>query len=691
MERSKRQEIAVWAGAAWLLALCLLSYKLWYKVFLTTPWDIWLRAAWQAFFLAFPLLFQEPGIIWGLVLLLACEELGRSALTRLLPERPPLSLCAAFGLVLMALMGVMLGFAGLYKPVVLVVIVCVLLFASVLVNFFRMRVFSEKGPRYPLGPLETFLLAAVGAIVFITALNPTLFYDALYYHLPLPSQYLLSGSTAPLSWHWFSYYPSNAEVLLGEALAGGGVLSAQVFSAGAWLVGVLALRDLAVRFMSPRAGAYALFAGAFSLTFALSALLVTNDTLVLLFSASGLYCLLAAHERAIDGELAGMGGWLMCWAVLAGGCAGVKYTSWVTVAAFQGIIVLILCFRAGGVIRRAAPAFIVLMLVLCPWIIRNVIYAGNPVMPVPFFGFTGMPEDAWNAVRSDVHWMYWRSEGFKSLLSSPWSMVFSDWSTLAKEWGTARFIGPLLWMGAPLLLLFRRGPRAPVMVLVYGLCALLFSLVTAKMIRFAYPGLGAIAVMAGTGLFAWSELSRGCKLPRSIGFIAIVLAAALCMAMLMRSTANLTAGYRYPRADGDLEAYMGQRAGINSFQTSTIPLQIKANQKLPENARVLMVGETRFLYLNRPCKAPSFVNRSPLLDLLKNNSLSETSAILADQGITHVLVSMPELERLNRYGIMGLTPELQKEVDDFVGSKWCPVVLKDDNVGATLCRLEPPG
>lgn len=691
-DQSRSGRLVTWIGIAWVIALTVLSFKLWGVVIIHTRWLIWAKAAGEALFYLPGLFFKYPGIPWGIVVLFAAALLGRSLSARILPEPPTLPLCISAGSSVLALAACGLGSAGLYTPPLLVgmtLFICVAGLADLLIA-------RRRGHRiYPtvtrLATVEIVGLALAGTIVLITSVNPTLFYDALYYHLSLPQLYLFSGSTAPLSWHPFSYFPSNAEMLFGIALAGGNTVSAQVLLGGIWLCAMLMIRDLGVRFISPAVGGAVLLVSLCTLTFALSALLVTVDPLVLMLSMAGLFCLCAADRAVAEKDLAGMRSWLVLWAVMAGGAAGIKYTVWITCLGLQGIIAAWVCMKAGRPgLRQGAPALMLAFLVLMPWPLRNLIASGNPVMPVPIGSFfSGLPQQAWEVLKSDAHSVEWSMNNLAVNLASPWLMVFSDWETLVRKWGAARFVGPLIWMGAPLLLLFRNRPRINPIIWTYAIIATFISISSFHMIRFAYPGLGALAVLGGAGLCALREEARDKRAASIIFFLFIGAGVVLCLALLSRTTADITKGYRFSRLNGDLVRYMSDRARIDPREAGSSLFQLKANQVLSRDSVVLMVGEARSLYLDRLTIAPPFLSRNPLVDLLRHSSPGSVKKSLITWGVTHVLVSMPELDRMQQgYGLLGLTPELRERVNEFIHSQWCRPILENKAAGLVLCELE---
>lgn len=680
-------------GVLWLVGLSGLAVWTFGGVFAHTDWSDWATAAREAAFSLPRVFIRDPGGLFSLVMLAGATLIGRALLRRVLPEPPSPALAAAAGLSLMALAAFGLGAVRLFRPLALIGMTWAFLAAGMLdLMVSRRRRESLFVRACPFRPLEWAALFGFSGIVLITAVNPSLFYDALSYHLSLPRQYLIAGSIAPFPWHPFSYFPGSAEMLFGTALAGGGWLSAQLFSAGVWMLGILLIRELAVQARGPAAGPWAMLTALSILSFALSALFVTADPLVLLLVAAALFCLRSAFLTETGRDSRAFRGWLLGWAFFAGAGAGVKYTVWITGLGLQGLILLGLTRRLRRPeMKTALLALALALIVLLPWPLRDFWASGNPVQPVPAgFGQELLPPAAWQALKENAHQVTWTAQNFLPNLSAPWRMAFSKWDRLDTEWGAAAYLGPMIWMGAPLVLLFRRKERKlPASLWLFALLATALSLAQFRMTRFAYPGLAAFTVLAGIGLHDLWQAAKGRQVLRLAMMLALASALLLNAALFMRATANFTAGYRFPRLRADLPRYLADRVRIEPRVAQTAALQLEANRVLPAGAKVLLVGETRFFFLTRPAVAPSFLSPNPLLLLLGRSADPETAQALIKDGLTYLLISRPELQRLAQvYHLPGATPELAEKAWQFSHGPFCRPVAEDPAAQAVICELQ---
>ncbi|MFQ5491710.1 MAG: hypothetical protein ACE5GE_13410, partial [Phycisphaerae bacterium] len=89
-----------------------------------------------------------------------------------------------------------------------------------------------------------------------------------------------------------------------------------------------------------------------------------------------------------------------------------------------------------------------------------------------------------------------------------------------------------------------------------------------------------------------------------------------------------------------------------TFTTGSMPGQqylALVNQDLPPDARILLIGDARPFYIQRPVDYCVVFNRSPLTTALDDGaSPAELVAWLGRRGYTHVVVHWGEIQRLRR-------------------------------------------
>jgi hypothetical protein len=155
--------------------------------------------------------------------------------------------------------------------------------------------------------------------------------------------------------------------------------------------------------------------------------------------------------------------------------------------------------------------------------------------------------------------------------------------------------------------------------------------------RFAVPMAVPLAILAGRSFrYATSE--------GKFGVLAVLIAGMLYSGF---TTARLYAQHLYHegtklRLEG-ADTYFLQGIGGGHEHLSVI------NSELPADAHVLMIGDARAFYFQRPVDYTVVFNRSPFVEAVRASSgAHEIIAWLRDRGYTHVLVNWAEIHRLRR-------------------------------------------
>jgi hypothetical protein len=198
-------------------------------------------------------------------------------------------------------------------------------------------------------------------------------YDVLEYHLQLPREWLELGRIVPLGHNAFSYFPLAVEMhyLLAMQLEGGpwaGMYLAQLMHVAMIALTVIAIYG-AARGAAPKFPSILAALSAASVPWLLLlAPVAYNEGGLLLFGTLAIAWLLHAQDRKA---------WL-----IAGVCAGFACGTKLTAVPQLLILVPLIAWPT----LRAKPinvaAYVVAgTLVFSPWLIRNLIWTGNPVFP----------------------------------------------------------------------------------------------------------------------------------------------------------------------------------------------------------------------------------------------------------------------------------------------------------------------
>jgi hypothetical protein len=242
-------------------------------------------------------------------------------------------------------------------------------------------------------PSLLFVLAVsfVVAAVLLLAAVPPVDRDALTHHLAVPKLYLKYGGMVEIPWIPFSYYPMNLDLIyllplyFGQDIAAKYIHFSFGLLTGAAIYGYLRQRT--------RSRAWALLGGLLFLSLPVIVKLsitVYVDLGLVFFSTASL--LLLMRWVGEDGRLRH----LVLAGTLCGLAMGTKYNGLLT-------FFLLACFVPVAYVRRTdsgkgaitaggrqpvrAIGFgvmftVVAMAVFSPWMIRNIVWTGNPVYPL---------------------------------------------------------------------------------------------------------------------------------------------------------------------------------------------------------------------------------------------------------------------------------------------------------------------
>ncbi|MEW4568851.1 hypothetical protein AB1L88_13380 [Tautonia sp. JC769] len=497
----------------------------------------------------------------------------------------------------------------------------------------------RKSPGRPNQPGRPFpialavLLAPVLTLMALGAMQPTIEYDALEYHLQGPKEAYEAGRIAFLPHNVYTSMPSAVEMLhlLGMlvlddwwlgALAGQ-LLIAAFAPATAALIAATAWRWASGRSAWVAALVYLTTPWVFRLaTFPFVEGPLCSYHAALVFVAAMAWTIPRQEEQARRSSAC----WLLV-GLLAGGAMACKYPGLVSAVVPFGLVAL-----ADGWRRRSwrLPVAFGLGVVVAvgPWLARNVADTGNPVYPLAYGVFGGSEWDA----ELDARWQGAhgpRPITAAAFLSSTLDVIGrSDWNS------------PLYALLVPLALL-RRSPKGLILALsayVLYLFATWF-LLTHRLDRFWLPLLPAAAVLAGIG----ADWTRSRPWPAWMAGV-IGLATATNLVFLTTPLCGPT------EWTSDLD-----RLRREAMEMAT-PSLARLDATLPDGSTTLVVGQAGVFSLRHEIRYNTVFNRERLAGIVAGRSPAEVLDELRRQGITHVYVDWSEVERHRKAGGYGFSP-----------------------------------
>jgi hypothetical protein len=518
---------------------------------------------------------------------------------------------------------------------------------------------------------------------------PPFFYDTLHYHYGLPSIFLRSGHTVPLPYVVESFFPLGVEMLYLVGMANGGYLGANLVNIVLLALCALGILCLADRLGARRTGFAALLLFTFSSTALYTVFLQKIDLGVTLFYFSYAYAFLLYLDAGADRRF------LFLSAALAGFSLGAKYTmlAFVPVVALAGFAER---FRAmwkkgetGEGVGKSTPAwhdflffFVACTAVYSIWPARNLAAVGNPVYPLltEIFRSPGWSPAQSEMLLADAHSLKAMLHSWRDVEVLLGSVTFFPRPSVT---GFGSSLGVAV-IGA-VMFLFRRKPAPPWAFLrnVSAACLAVWFL-TSWTSRFLLPALPLMALLTGK---IFDDLGR--KAGKTGGRIVIIGIVALSLAaqiFTLKEPPNIVKAWE---SSLSLPGRPGRAMALISHVVPTLAAARFVNTRLPENARLLLLGDTATYYYRRDFVAPSAFDVHPLQGIATpEKAPGEILRELRALGFTHLLVNWPEWRRLGETYYRALWPKEDRiAVERFLAM--LPVVYRDG--AADIYALEAPG
>ncbi|HUR33752.1 MAG TPA: hypothetical protein VM032_08140 [Vicinamibacterales bacterium] len=411
-------------------------------------------------------------------------------------ERVPFTM--ALGTVALGSMLLLASGLGVYRPAVLIAV----LVGSIVLRL-RALLHEARGvPRALARGLAaagatgadrvTLLLGCVAiGCAFVAALAPEVEYDALWYHLWLPAQWLAHGRLVDIVPEYVSLYPGGWELLNGAAMSLGGPIAAKLLHFACLLL-CAAAACLLAREVAPRVSMASVAVFCVCAPTMLWEASTAYVDLALAWYVTLATVALFRYWSTLDVR------WILVAGVMAGGGLGVKHLGLVALATQATLLLLAEVRSRRTAAAFAAPMFVAVALSLAlPWYARTYAASGNPVFPEMYAVFGARPAARWSEVSQEKLQLFQQRFGFgrgvAALASLPW-----DVTTHAERFGGT--FGSIFLVLVPFAV--QRGRRRP-LVLAAGVAAwgaVWASPLSSLQARFLIPVVPLLAVLAAIGL-----------------------------------------------------------------------------------------------------------------------------------------------------------------------------------------------
>ena len=484
------------------------------------------------------------------------------------------------------------------------------------------------------------------------ALIPETFYDALMYHLALPSQYLLHGGIRSTPSNSFSGIPALPQMLSGLALAiepwG---IAASILHSSLLLWCCTALVGLSRRLGRPKAGVLA------ALIFAATPVVIGESfrvsvglegALLQLCCLTGLLAV-AEEQAAVSMPAVVLAGCFLGFAMAT------KYPAWLLALAVIPLL-------AGGRLPtvEARRRFMIRLLacgaisaaLIAPWVMKNILYYANPLYPFfhERFAVPGAAMPDWSqigAITTDLRGLL-TPTGFRAYLTHPWIFLkpLEDLTLTT---------GPIYLALIPGLLLFPLERRGKLVALFAALAWIPLSLLT-PVTRFFIPHLAVLALLVAYLIEGLA--SRWISMSFRAGALGLAAFSVLGWAVMDSNRAKLPV---YLGSKG-FDEYLAHT--VISYPTPPYAGYKFLNEQTPANAKVLIYGESRGFYLNREAVISSPDQRSELEAWA--DQAADAAALarkIRQEGVSFILVNGAEMTRMKQ--APRVTPAGLRVLDDF--------------------------
>lgn len=550
--------------------------------------------------------------------------------------------------------------AGLLRPAPVLAVLSVGLALAVKEGGAIFRLDRGEGSDKKRGPAERASLIALSLVALLgmsLAATAPASRDALIHHLAIPKIYVGHRGFIELPFATFSYYPMNLNMLYAALLIAGADIAAKMIHFAFYLGVLFTLHRMLRMFCSP--------AVSMACTALFGSVPVVFNVATWAYVDFGLtFYTLLAIMALLDWMEKGEVRWVWLAAALSGLAAGTKYSGFL-IAGLLGCWVIAAAFRqhlgAGKVLRTAAGFAGIVLVVLLPWLIKDMVQTGNPIYPQGsriFGGPAWQPErarvSAWE-VRREGEGEHWIEE-----VLVPWRI-----STVMRPDAPSNVdgvLGPLFLVGTVLFVGLRKKPAAlgyvGALALIFFLCMWARGSVRS---RYLIPVLAPLTLLCG---YAAERLRTAS--PRA-GRCGIGIAAALLFTFhgwwLFRYTARVDP---LPFLSGTVSRAEYLRGQIPDYDCYEF-----INEKLPPEARLffLYTGNDGY-YCDRDYIYDTYFLGYTVKQMIREAGEPEAiRSAFREMGVTHLFINWPllrrnfsetlapeEIERFDRFAELAFRP-----------------------------------
>jgi Dolichyl-phosphate-mannose-protein mannosyltransferase len=483
------------------------------------------------------------------------------------------------------------------------------------------------------------------------ALAPEIEYDALWYHLWLPKQWLVQGHPVDYIEEYVSLYPMTWELVFGAGMSvGGGAVAAKLLHFACLPLTGLLVYEMTRRY-APSASAWLAVALCVTIpTILWEATTAYIDLALAFYVTLTLYALLRyfdTHQRM----------WFVLTAINLGLALAIKNLALFVLIIVSGSLFIHVWWKERNLMRvvRSVALFIVLCLIFpLPWYLRSWLASGNPFFPDMFQIFGAHPPERWNAI-TELELTHFKERfgqplSLKTLITLPWNMTIHGASYRGS-------LGASFLMLLPGLALYKVRLKALPWLITFAVAYILLwaSPISSFQLRFIIPIMPILAVLAA---IAFGQLSHAVRIiakkwgegALQLGLIAVLFLNFPSLIPLQESDrlpAVYTSGWlTHVIRQSPLQVLVGEESE-NTYLAESVPSYnawMYIDNNLPQTARILTSGggddfyaERNRLLFDATMARPATWGASQGQEIQALNALQQLH-------ITHILFDKRDLE-----------------------------------------------
>lgn len=555
---------------------------------------------------------------------------------------------------------------GILKALyVLPVIILIILLAAAGVSDLRKNpaktaVIGQSGGKLSLIDIFALMLLSIAILVNLAgALSPEIFYDSLVYHLAVPNYYKLHHRILNMPYVFYSNLPLVHGMLFTAGIMMKNEFTAKLINYSAGVLTCAVLFSIAVRYFNYKIGLWACLIYYTIMHVMTSSWSCGTEMMLTFFGMLSLYCIMnyTAEEK----------NWLILSAVFAGLSMSVKYTGLFVAIGVLAAYMHLEKNLSSKTIKNIIVWGAISSAVVMPWLVKNYIYKNNPVYPFMSDIFPKEPYSDYEKLKEfTAETRQFEKLEFLSWLKHPWLVTMGMVPN-------SEYFTPLFLMMLPLILFLGKPSAVLKCGIVYFLVVWLTWSFSSTMIRFMMPAFPAAGL-----IIAYYLKAEPYKSLKQI-LLWIVLAACFFSAYMSGWIYYIQGGWNVLAGRQSKEEFLGTTH-------SSYPYGYYAgiefiNKNLPENAKVLFIGDGRSFYIERVPVVASAQDMTPLVEYAKAaKNGDELYLKMKEEGITHIFFNLGEARRLG--GNYKMFPWNRKSLDVYNGfwNKYVKQVFSKDEM-----------